>query len=94
MRMRDARWAWPIVLASTVSLGAAGLAANETRLVDAVKAGNRDAVRLLLKQHVAVNAPEVDGTTALHWAVRADDLETTEMLLRAAISILSAGTRL
>ena len=30
-----------------------------------------------------VNAPQVDGTTALHWAVRANDLEMTEMLLGA-----------
>ena len=30
-----------------------------------------------------MNAPEADGTTALHWAVRADDLETTRLLLGA-----------
>jgi ankyrin repeat protein len=29
-----------------------------------------------------VNVPEADGTTALHWAVRAEDLETVELLLR------------
>jgi uncharacterized protein len=56
---------------------------NEARLVDAVKSGNNEAVRTLLKQPGAVNTPEPDGTTALHWAVRADDLPTAQLLLRA-----------
>lgn len=33
-----------------------------------------------------VNAPQADGSTALHWAVRADDLETTQLLLSAGAS--------
>jgi len=37
-------------------------------LVDAVKNGNVAAVRTLLQQRVDVNAPEPDGSTALHWA--------------------------
>ncbi|MEO8258006.1 MAG: ankyrin repeat domain-containing protein [Acidobacteriota bacterium] len=59
---------------------------QELRLVDAVKAGNRDAVRTLLKQPAGtsdVNAGEVDGTTPLHWAVRANDVETVRLLLAA-----------
>jgi ankyrin repeat protein len=58
-------------------------AAGSTPLIDAVKAGNREAIRALLKQRVDVNAPEADGTTALHWAVRADDVESVQALLRA-----------
>jgi ankyrin repeat protein len=30
-----------------------------------------------------VNSPEPDGTTALHWAVRADDLDTADRLIKA-----------
>src|SRR5439155_19395506 len=30
-----------------------------------------------------VNAQSSDGTTALHWMVRAEDLETVDILLRA-----------
>jgi len=58
-------------------------AATDTRLADA--AMNRDAaqVRSLLAQKVDVNAPGGDGTPALHWAVRADDLETAQRLLKA-----------
>ena len=36
----------------------------------------------LLKQGVEVNAAQVDGMTALHWAVYHDDLRTTALLLR------------
>jgi hypothetical protein len=49
-----------------VALAAAGIAvAADTRLVDAVKAGDRSAATALLQQKVDVNAPEPDGTTAL-----------------------------
>ena len=53
------------------------------RLIDAVKSGNREVVRTLLKQPAELKVTERDGTTALHWAVRADDLEMVRMLLRA-----------
>ena len=43
-------------------------------LSDAVRDGDRVEAIALLKQHSDVNAPEPDGTTALHWAVRANDL--------------------
>ena len=45
-------------------------------LIAAVK--NRDAktVKELLNKRVDPNAAEADGTTALHWAVQHDDLET------------------
>ena len=70
-----------LLLVATLSAGGA-----EVRLIDAVKAGNADAVRALLKQPAPandVNAAEPDGTTALHWAVRADDQDVVQLLLRA-----------
>jgi len=69
-----------LLLGTTLASGGA-----ELRLVDAVKAGNRDAVRALLKAspRPEVNAAEPDGTTALHWAVRGDDQELVELLLKA-----------
>jgi ankyrin repeat protein len=68
-----------VVLISGATLGAAGSA----DLADAAMKGNRDAVRSLLLKKADVNAAQVDGTTALHWAVRADDLETADLLIRA-----------
>jgi ankyrin repeat protein len=67
-----------IVLAAAV-----GVARAESRLIGAVKSGDRVGVRALIDQHVDVNGAEVDGTTALHWAVRAEDLDTVELLLQA-----------
>ena len=51
-------------------------------LVEAVKRGDREAVRALLRAKADVNQPESDGTTALHWAVRADALELVTLLRR------------
>jgi ankyrin repeat protein len=70
---------------------AASPAAAATPLIEAVKTGNRAAVRSTLQQRGAVDAAEADGTTALHWAVRADDLELTRMLLRAGADAAHAN---
>ncbi len=61
--------------------------AASVRLVEAAKAGDKAAVAALLKQKSGVNTPEADGTTALHWAVRRDDLEMTDRLLRAGADV-------
>jgi ankyrin repeat protein len=37
----------------------------------------------LVQQKVDVNAPGKDGTPALHWVVRVDDLDTARLLIRA-----------
>src|SRR5262249_28603786 len=62
-------------------------AASSAELADALMNGNRSAVRALLQKKADVNAPQVDGTTALHWAVRADDLETADLLIRAGANV-------
>jgi ankyrin repeat protein len=76
-----------LALAGIVSAGLWLGAAAEPPLVDAVTSGNRDTVRALLKSRADVNAREADGTTSLHWAVRADDLETARLLLRAGADV-------
>jgi len=65
-------------LALAVAVRAVG---SGTPLIDAVKAGDRQAVRVLLQRHGDVKEVETDGTTALHWAVRADDREVVALLL-------------
>jgi ankyrin repeat protein len=52
---------------------------------------NREAVRSLLQRKADVNAPQIDGTTALHWAVRLDDFETAELLVRAGANVSTAN---
>ena len=60
-------------------------------IADAVMNRNKDAVRSLLQKKVDVNTPQVDGTTALHWAVRADDMETADLLIRAGANVSAAN---
>src|SRR5881396_2116774 len=63
--------------------GVAPRAASRSEIADAVMKGDRTAVRTLLQRKADVNAPQVDGATALHWAVYRDDLETANVLIRA-----------
>ena len=66
-------------------------AADEVPLVDAVKNGDAVAVRALLADAVDVNAPTVDGTTALHWAVHRDDDTLVTLLLAAGANVAAAN---
>jgi ankyrin repeat protein len=69
------------LLAAALFAVQAGAATSE--VADAAMKGNRDAVRAALARKADANAPQVDGTTALHWAVRADDGEMADLLIRA-----------
>ena len=62
-------------------------AAADDPLVRAAAAGDGAAIRALIKQGHDVNATGPDGATALHWAVRADDLGTVDALLRAGAKV-------
>ena len=54
--------------------------------------GDRQAVRAALTRKADVNVAQVDGTTALHWAVERDDLEMADLLIRAGARV-DARTR-
>ena len=67
------------------------LAATKSPVADAAKNGDAAAVQKLLAQKADVNAPQVDGGTALHWAVYRDDLALTDLLLRANANVKAAN---
>src|SRR3984957_9837877 len=69
----------------------AGTDGAASSLADAVKNGDRAAAISLLKQHADVNAPEADGTTALHWATRQDDREMADRLIKAGANVKAAN---
>jgi len=77
--MRSCKTLMVVPLLALIGFAAAG----GPTLGDAVKEGNATTVRALLKQGVDVNAPEADGTTALHWAARRDDAAIVGLLLDA-----------
>jgi ankyrin repeat protein len=56
---------------------------KDVRLAEAAMRRDTAAVRLLVDQKVDVNEPGRDGTPALHWLVRVDDLDTARLLIRA-----------
>jgi uncharacterized protein len=66
--------------------------AATSEVADAAMRGDREAVRAALARKADVNAPQVDGATALHWAVERDDVELAELLLTAGARA-SARTR-
>ena len=65
--------------------------AIDARLSSAVKNRDKASVRTLLGGRVDVNAPDVEGMTALHWAAHWDDLDTARLLLRAGASAKAAN---
>ncbi len=73
------------VLVAVVALfgGAPTAETSDTRLIQAVKRGDAAAARTLLRQGVSAKAVDGDGTTALHWAVQADNLDLGKTLLAA-----------
>ncbi len=75
-------------LLSTVNVLGAG---PEPLLADAAEMMDRARIRTLLQQRVDVNAPQIDGMTALHWATYQDDVETEELLVRAGANVNAAN---
>ena len=70
-----------VMLCGAVTIGAAG-----SDVADAVMNGDTPALRALLQKKANVNAPQVDGATALHWAVYRDNLEAANLLVAAGAS--------
>ena len=67
-----------------LGLATAAAAAESAPLADAAEHRDWAGVRTLLQRNAAdVNSAQVDGTTALHWAVYHDDAEAVRLLVRA-----------
>jgi len=62
-------------------------AADKATLADAAEQRNRTLIRELLATGADVNAAQVDGMTALHWAVYNDDAETAGLLVRSRANV-------
>lgn len=59
-------------------------AAPPPTIVDAARTGDWSAVRsLVAADKAAVNSTDIDGTRALHWAIRAGEAEIVDVLLKA-----------
>jgi len=65
--------------------------AGKSDVADAAMRGDRPAVRALIQQKADVNAPQVDGATALHWAIYRDDDELVDLLIRNGANVKVAN---
>src|SRR5262249_4539181 len=79
------------LLLLVLGLSGAALAAERATLADAVEQRDQARVASPLHKGVDVNAAQVDGTTALHWAAYHDDAETAGLLLRAGAHVNAAN---
>jgi ankyrin repeat protein len=76
-----------VSLALWLGTNAAIAAPGHLPLADAAKSGDVIALRVLLRQHVDVNATEPDGSTALHWASYRGDVDTVDLLMRSGARV-------
>jgi ankyrin repeat protein len=85
----QSRAVWLLIIG--LCLSATSGAQSAGTLLDAVKRGDREAVRALLRARADANSATADGTTALHWAVRGNDLELVRTLLRSGANAKTAN---
>src|SRR5579871_4937282 len=82
-----------IAVAGVASIAyAAELRGPDTRVADAAQSHDLTQLRALIKQHVAVNTPQADGTTALEWAAHWNDADAVDLLIAAGADA-RAGNR-
>jgi ankyrin repeat protein len=79
------------LIATLIVCAAVTTVAAQSGLVDAVKAGDAVRVRALIDKRADVNAPQADGTTALHWAVDRDAADIVQMLIRSGANVKAAN---
>src|SRR5262245_49612502 len=80
--MRFLRLKWVGSLCAMI-LALSSAHATQSALADAAEKNDWNGVLAQLKAKADVNAPQVDGTTALHWAVHHENLATTKALVAA-----------
>jgi uncharacterized protein len=68
------------------------VAADDERLITAVKAKEFDSVATILKEETDVNATTGDGTTALHWASHWGDVQTVARLIKSGARVNAQNT--
>jgi ankyrin len=75
---------WVLIIGITSGAG--------SEIADAAEKGDQAAVERLIKQKADVNAPQVDGATALHWAVYRDNPQLADSLIRAGADVKAANS--
>jgi uncharacterized protein len=75
----------------TCLIGATAAQSRRSPLADAAQAGDKAAIQKLIQAKTDVNAAQVDGATALHWAIYRNDPELVDVLVRAGANVKVAS---
>src|SRR5580765_7167503 len=65
--------------------------AGKSDVADAAMKGDKVAVRTLIAAKADVNAPQVDGATALHWAIYREDEDLVDLLIKNGANVKAAN---
>jgi ankyrin repeat protein len=79
-------------LCMALTFVAASAHATTTDVADAAMRGDLQGLRAAIARKADVNAPQADGSTALHWAAERDDREAADLLIKAGARV-AARTR-
>jgi ankyrin repeat protein len=66
-------------------------AASGSDVADAAMNGDIAAIRALIQHKADVNAAQIDGTTALHWAAQTDEIGMADLLIHAGARVTAAN---
>ena len=80
-----------VIVLGVVAFATVLNAASKSPLADAAERGDLAAVQALLAKKADVNAPQNDGSTALHWAVYRGDAAMANALIRAGANVKTAN---
>jgi ankyrin repeat protein len=75
---------WVLIIGITSGAG--------SEVADAAQKGDQAAVQKLIQQKADVNAAQVDGATALHWAVYRDAPQLADILIRAGADVKATNS--
>jgi ankyrin repeat protein len=75
---------WALIVSITSGAG--------SEVADAAQKGDQAAVQKLIQQKADVNAAQVDGATALHWAVYREAPQLADILIRAGADVKATNS--
>src|SRR5260221_2657857 len=90
-RILIVRTAVALICVLGIAVTGAYAAVQSVPLIEAVKSGDAKTARTLVTQKADVNATEIDGTTALHYAADEGDAALADVLIKAGANVKAAN---
>src|SRR5258708_32020815 len=90
-RILTIRTAGALVCVLGLTVTGAHAAVQSVPVIEAIKSGDAKTVRALVAKKADVNATEIDGTTALHYAADDGDAALVDVLIKAGANVKAAN---